>query len=298
MEQKIVEARQADRAEPLVNPLTFQYLDDLQAKLQPYMPRLEVGMLYDRQAKYLSWHFDPCDYPHLELLHITDTQFGHRFCNVTRLVEYRDWVLSKPYRYVLFGGDMIDAWALWSPGMPWDQEGAPDTQLYKFCEVMAPMRHRVLGYVGGNHERRAIKGFGDLGVLISNMLRIPYSNGKQLIDVHFGKHEAFKVSLWHGGGAAQTKGSIANVIHRFMLQGDSQLYLVGHLHQPLIIPDWRELRVPSENKVRLEKIVGAISSSFLETWGTYGEQKCFRPTDVMMARAVLERNGHWEVTLR
>lgn len=277
---------------------TNQYLDELRRDIQDYEPVLAAGMQYDQQLKYLEWDFSPVDVKTVELLHITDTQFGHRYCNVRRMLEYRDWVLSQPNRYMLFGGDMVDAWALWSPGMPWDQIGAPDSQLYEFCKIWAPARHRILGYVGGNHERRAIKGFGDLGILISSILGIPYSAGKQLIDVYFGAHDPFRISLWHGGGSAQTKGSIANVVHKFMMQGDSQLYLVGHLHQAEILPDWREVRDPAHHIIRLEKIVGAISTSFLETFGTYGEVKGYRPTDVMMARTILERNGKWEVTLR
>jgi hypothetical protein len=44
--------------------------------------------------------------------------------------------------------------------------------------------------------------------------------------------------------------------------------------------------------------MGAVGTSFLETWGTYGEIAGFESSDVMMGRAILEPTGHWELTLR
>jgi hypothetical protein len=299
METEITQVEQEDQGTGMVVPQTFEFLDGLWRKLPQPIADLTTGMHYDSQAKYVSWRIPQFDqFDHIELLHITDVQFGHRECRYDRVVEYRDWIMEQPNRFMLWGGDMIDAWALYSPGMPWDQIMGPDSQVFRFCELWAPAQNRILGYVGGNHERRAMKAFGDLGILIASMLKIPYSDGRQIIDIEYGRHNPFKVSLWHGRGAARTKGTIANVLYNFMQQGDAQLYLMGHLHQAVILPDWREVRERGRRRVRLEKIIGAIGTSFLETWGTYGEVAGYKPGDVMMARAVVEADGHWEVTLR
>lgn len=193
------------------------------------------------------------------LIQLTDVQFGHVHCKYQRVMEFRDWVLAAENRFMVWTGDMIDAWAAWSPGRPWENIADPQTQVFKFCEVWAPARHRVLGYVGGNHERRAIPAFGDLGVLLATLLKVPYSNGKQHIDVFFGKHAPFKITQWHGRGGARTKGTVAQTLHRFANDGDSQLYLMGHLHQPLIMPFWKEARGAAQ-RVVLQKCVAALGS--------------------------------------
>lgn len=270
----------------------MRQLDGLLAK-DEY--RMLTGMHWGPESKYVEWHL-PESLGHIELLQITDVQFGHICCKYDRVKEYLDWVLSKPNRFMLLTGDLVDAWALWSPGRAFEQLGDPQSQVFKFVELFGPARHRILGYVGGNHERRAIPGFGDLGILVATLLRIPYSGGKQIIDIHFGKHKPFKVSLWHGVGGARTKGTVAQILHRFMGQGDSQLYLMGHVHQPLVLPAWREERKGRE--IVLRKTMGAVGSSFLETWGTYGEISGFAPSDVMMAMATLEANGHWALVLK
>ena len=93
------------------------------------------GMVYDRETKYVSWTFSPKQFERLELIQITDMQFGHIACKVKRVKEYRDWVLSDPCRYMLWTGDNVDAWRLGSPGSPYDQIGDPQSQVYKFCEI-------------------------------------------------------------------------------------------------------------------------------------------------------------------
>lgn len=276
-----------------------QTLADIWKSMPKDVIHCTEGMGYGEQRKYLSWRIPEEIAPEqLELVQITDVQFGHRACRYDRVVEYRDWVLSVPNRFMLWTGDMIDAWAVWSPGSAFEQLFDPLSQVIRFAELWAPARHRIVGFVGGNHERRAIPGFGDLGTLLAMILKLPYSNGRQLVDLYYGNHRPFTISLWHGRGGARTKGGLAQVLHRFMSQGDSQVYLMGHLHQPMIMPMWKELRDVRQRRVIVKKCVGAIGSSFLETWGSYGEVAGYDSGDVLMPRVVLEPDGHWELTLK
>jgi hypothetical protein len=191
---------------------------------------------------------------------------------------------------------MVDAATVLSVGSPYENKFEPKEQLLKFVEVAMPFRHRILSYVGGNHEFRTSKTFGECGSVIATLLGIPYSNGIQMLDVHFGEHKPFRVSTWHGAGSAKTKGAKLMMLHRFMSQGDSQLYLVGHLHDIVLTYDWRQIR--KNDDIKLEKICGVMSSSFLDFWGGYGERAGLTPSDTLMARVILEPTGRWETTLR
>ena len=266
--------------------------------VQPYPVKHQTGMVYGLEAKYVTWTFPEKVYDTVELLHITDVQYGHVECRVHKVKEYIQWVLKEPNRFVLFGGDMIDAATLLSVGSPWENISEPQNQIYQFCELFAPLRHRILGYVSGNHERRTSKTFGDAGILIASLLQVPISRGKQFIDIHYGQHKPFKVSLWHGGGAARTAGAKMMMLHRFMQEADSQVYLVGHLHDAMVKFDWRSERKPGQNAIKLRKICGAMSSSFLSHWGTYAEVAGMSPNDVLMARVILEPDGRWGISLK
>ena len=284
---------------PFLNEQTSQFMNSIWRGLRPDAHRLSSGMCIGEQSKYLRWDLDKTvTADHIDLMQITDVQFGHITTKYERVVEYRDWILAEPNRFMLWTGDMVDAWAMWSPGRAFDQLGDPQSQVLKFVELWAPARHRILGYVGGNHERRAIPGFGDLGVLIATLLKIPYSNGRQAIDLYFGKHKPFRITLWHGVGGARTKGTVAQILHRFMSHGDSQLYLMGHVHQPLVMPMWKEARDPKTQRIKAIKCMGAVGSSFMDLWGSYGEIAGYGASDVLMALTRVERGGGWQVQLR
>jgi hypothetical protein len=277
---------------------TQTYLDRLYARAPQDVVELETTMRYGEEAKYVTVRFDPGRFKRqIEILHITDVQFGHLSCNVGKFIEYRDWILSRPNRFVFFGGDMVDAATALSIASPYENTEEPQGQVYRFVELALPMRHRVLGYVGGNHERRGVKTFGDLGRLIALLLKVPYSSGKQFVDVHYGKHQPFRNSLWHGGTGSKTKGAKAQMIHRFMTQDDSDCYWVGHLHDTMLIGDVRSAR-DGKKGVRVEKFRGVMSSSFLDYWGTYAEVAGMPMSDTQMWRLILTPDGHSELTLR
>ena len=273
----------------------LQYLDSL---MQPDVCQITTGMRYGDNVKYVRVGIPAKMFAEIQLMQITDVQFGHVACRYDRVIEYRDWILAEPNRFMLWGGDMIDAATKISVGDPWENLAGPARQIFKFCEVWAPARHRILGYVGGNHERRGQTTYGDLGSAIAAFLKIPYSMGRQAVDIQYGKHRPFKISLWHGAGGARTKGTAAQILDRFMQQGDSQLYLMGHVHQPLVMPIWKQYRTPGSLQIRLQKVIGAIGSSFMETWHTYGEAAGYAAGDVLMACTELTPDGHWQVSLR
>jgi len=253
-------------------------------------------MIVDGETKLVKITFDVKKYSTVELMMLTDLQYGNKMFQENRFVEFRDWILSEPNRFALLGGDLIDAATPLSIQSPFDNTVQPSDQVLGLIELIGPLAGRIIGYVGGNHERRTIKSFGDAGQLIATLLRVKYSRGIQFIDVYYGSHDPFKISLWHGTGAARTKGARLNMLHRFMGQGDSQLYLCGHLHDVVATYDWRQWR--DGDRIKLRKIAGVMSSSFLEYWNTYAEIAGLPPSDTMMARVILEPNGHWEITLK
>jgi len=266
-------------------------------------PRLQINQLEQDEVKFVDYDFEdthrfPAPLKAVELVHLTDLQIGSKGFQRTRFNEYLAWLLDKPTRFVLLGGDIVDAATILSVASPYDNTQEPIDQVDQATELLKPLQKagRLLGYVGGNHERRTIKTFGDCGRLIARNLEVPYSRGVQLIDIHFGKHNPFRVSLWHGGGSARTKGAKAQMLHRFMHQADSHVYMVGHLHDVVLLFDWRQQR--TGRRIKLQKIAGIMSSSFQSYWNSYAEVAAMSPSDTMMARVILEPSGKWEVTLR
>lgn len=279
---------------------TITFLDELNKKMSPDVLNIKTGMGYGEQRKYVSARIpEELGFKTLELMMLTDVQWGNKCCKKKVFIDYRDWVLSEPNRFVLLGGDMVECSTLLSKGMPFDDDQTPIEQIYDFCNAVAPLRHRILGYVAGNHERHTRPSLGgSAGSFIATHLKIPYSEGQQFIDIYFGKWNPVKNSLWHGGGGSRTKGAKAQVLDRFMSQGDSTFYWTGHLHDCIILPSWRVERNMKGREIGLRKIYGLMSSSFLEFHNSYAEIAAFSPTDTMMTRAIIEPDGHCEVTAK
>ena len=281
--------------------LNWAKIDELREGL--ISPRLQVNQQYDDEVKLVAYDFNdrkrfPQQPNSIELIHLTDLQYGSKGFQRERFLHYRDWIIASPNRFVFLGGDLIDAATILSVASPYDNTEEPIDQIDGVVELLEPLaaRGRLLGYVGGNHERRTIKTFGDCGRTIARELKVPYSRGVQLIDINFGKHDPVKVSLFHGCGSARTKGAKAQALHRFMQQHGSTLYLIGHLHDAIVLPDWRLERVGG--KIKKTKIMGIMSSSFQEYWNSYAETFGMNPSDTMMGRVVLYKDGKWEATLR
>jgi len=273
------------------------------ARAETLTPLLRINQEQEDQVKYLTYDFNdrtrfPKRFPQVEIVHLTDLQMGSKAFLRAKFIQYRDWILAEPHRFCVLGGDVVDAATLISIGTPYDNDGEPIDQVDDAIEVLLPLAqaNRILGYVGGNHERRTKPTFGDCGRLIAQALKVPYSGGIQLIDLIFGKHAPFTVALWHGTGRSQTKGAKAQVLDRFMHKLDAQLYLMGHLHDCVVLPAWRMVR--EDAKIRQRKIMGVMSSSFMGYWNTYAEVSALEPSETMMGRCILYPDGKWEVTLK
>ena len=275
-----------------------KWLEEYVAELPPAAEGLSHHMVLDGETKRVMVSVPDSEHPDfIELLMLTDLQYGHQGFQEKRFEEYRSWILGRPHCYVSLGGDLVDAATPISVASPYENRWEPSVQVMKLVGLLRPLRSRIVGYVAGNHERRTSKTFGNAGALIATLLGVPYSRGVQLVDLYYGKHNPFKVSLWHGSGSARTKGAKTQMVHRFMSQADSDVYLCGHLHDVVLVFDWRQRRA-GRDKMALDKVAGIMSSSFQDYWNSYAEEKGLYPSDTMMARVQIEKDGHWGVELR
>lgn len=267
-------------------PSTFDYLQKILTGSPKDVLSLTLSQRMQYEAKYVTLTV-PDSFKEFEIVHITDVQYGHITCAVDKFRKFLDWILEVDNRFVVFGGDMIDSVTKQSVGGTHDNLWEPSEQILRFVEETARIRHRVLGYVGGNHERRV----PGQAMLIASLLRIPYSSGEQVIDINFGDHRPFKVGLYHGSGSAVTAGAIAQKIDRWMKKMNCNLYFIGHLHRFQLLVDARVMA--HRGRFKLQDVVGLMSTSFQEYWGSYAEVAGLNPSRIRMGRAVLEPDGHW-----
>ncbi len=259
---------------------------------------LETSMVVSGQSKFVSVELPKNKWDRVELLHFTDLQYGNSQCNEKKIIEYRNWVLAEPNRLALFGGDMCDYNTMLSVGKgAMEQRFDPDEQVLSLAEILAPISHRVIGYVGGNHENRGQKIGHDFGAHLASLLRIPYSAGIQHIDLYFGKWKPFKIYLWHGRGGARTMGAKAQIMGTVVSHDRANLYISGHTHSALVIPGSHIERDHKAKQVRMEKYYCVSSTSFMNYYGTYAESAYYAPNFLLMGAAIVYPNRTFRISI-
>lgn len=228
-----------------------------------------------------------------------DEQLGHVTCDEERIKKDIAWVERNPQCLVMLLGDAIDAHVQGSPGSPRENKIAPIAQANRYIEIHRPIRDRIVGYVGGNHERRIDKALteGGAGVrLIAEGLstpehKIPYSGGLLFLDLYWRKH-LWTFTLFHGAGAAATAGSITQRLQKNILLSDSLITLSGHLHSEMKTSR-RFVKRSADGKIKVTKQTSLQCGTYLKYIGSYGEVAGMAPTGPDMIVIELFEDGRY-----
>jgi hypothetical protein len=227
-----------------------------------------------------------------------DEQLGHVTCDEARIVKDIAWVEKNPQCLVMLLGDAIDAATDRSPGSLRENKVAPIKQATQYIQMHQSIRDRIVGYVGGNHERRIDKALSEGGAgvrLIADGLstpdhRIPFSSGILLLDAYWRGH-LWTFTLFHGAGAAATAGSKVQRLQRNLMLTDSLITLSGHLHDEMKTS--RRFVTRYKNGVKITKQTALQCGSYLGYMGSYGEVAGMSPTGPDMIVIELLADGRY-----
>src|ERR1700687_4152092 len=73
--------------------------------IKPSVFRATTRVMLYGETKHIEWDFEDAKFRTLELIQITDMQWGHIACKRDRVREYRDWILKAANRYMIWTGD-------------------------------------------------------------------------------------------------------------------------------------------------------------------------------------------------
>ena len=228
-----------------------------------------------------------------------DEQLGHVTCDEDRIIKDITWVEKNPQCVVMLLGDAIDAATDRSPGSIRENKIGPITQANRYIDIHRPIREKIIGYVGGNHERRIDKALSEGGAgvrMIAEGLstpdhKIPYSGGLLLLDLYWRNH-LWTFTLFHGAGAASTPGSITQRLQKNIMLTDSLITLSGHLHSEMKTSR-RFVKRSAEGKIKVTKQTSLQCGTYLQYIGSYGEVAGLSPTGPDMIVIELLEDGRY-----
>ena len=198
-------------------------------------------------------HKDLGDFEFAEVVIIADMHIGDPNVDSKMIKNTIDYVLAKPYRFLIIAGDIFNAALKTSVSDVYEETMSVDKQMETFVELFAPVAHRILSVVDGNHDRRVTKLVGvDPVRWACNKAGIEYHGNEAQVCVKVGNYNPkakdrerrvhYLFYVHHGTGAGGTTGAKANKMEKMKAINLSDIYCNGHSHSPIIFPS--ETRVP------------------------------------------------------
>lgn len=173
-----------------------------------------------------------------EVYAINDIHVGSPEMDLKGFKKFINYILSKDNRYVVLVGDLVNMALKDSVSDVYGQVMNPANQIKFASELLEPIKDRILGIVGGNHERRLSKNTSlSPTEFIANKLGVKaFSDDELLLKIVLGKGPngkriAYGVMLHHGSGGGGRPGSALNKQEFYSMMFENvDIFVSGHVH--------------------------------------------------------------------
>ena len=239
----------------------------------------------------------------IEIDAISDIHYGHPDHDPKIVAREIEWLQGADNRYAFLAGDMCETALRDSVGEVYTQTIPPQQQAEIVVSDFAPVKKKILGAVGGNHEARVFKLTGyDPAMLYAPQLGVPYQAEGMLLVVRFGakrrtrnsgdaydQASTYAIYVTHGWGAARTIGAkLKNVSELARVVTNADIYIAGHNHQPGYYPlDAFEITHGRSGIVARRRTQHFISLGSALDYAGYAQVKGMSPTTMAFPKICL-----------
>lgn len=244
----------------------------------------------------------------IELHIFSDWHIGDKHCKMDEIREQIRSVAENPNAYVICNGDLVNNATTASVSDTYSEKMTPMEQLQTLCELLEPIRDRILLLCQGNHEARTWKQDGiDLTAVVSQQLGISnrYVREGGVLFLHFGKtsktnHERkvrYSVYASHGFGGGKKEGGKLNALAEMSGICDVDIYIMGHTHLPVVMKqNFFRVDTSNDSVTEVEKLF--VNSSSKIGYGGYGQTFGFKPSNSTTPIIYLDgRKRHYSAKL-
>ena len=225
----------------------------------------------------------------ITIIPISDVHLGAPECMEQEFIKFVESVKDRPNVYLILGGDLINNSVRSSVGVGlFEDLYRPADQKKMMAQILAPVAHKILAAVSGNHERRSGKDADDdptYDILCKIDREAVYRENMAFVKLQFGNEKAdgrsnptYMLTVTHGaGGGAFTSGAVLkSERYGYVLNGADAL-IVGHTHKPYTSVHGKIDIDKHNNKVTVKPFKVISMTSWLE-YGGYAAQKMLLPS--------------------
>lgn len=233
----------------------------------------------------------PAEFEEIEIYAIHDLHYGNRQFNLDKWKKLKTEILSKPNRYCVMVGDMMEMAIPNSKSDMFYQTVPPEAQKEWVAYEMGELADRIIAVVSGNHEHNRATKICGLYPLYDACcwarIQDRYRENFAVVDIGVGQRESTTTRQYHYVGffihkAKELKGwSTVDTLEGF----DFMIY--GHDHDPKEHARGHLVYDPKNKNVRTKSVETVNAGSFL-TYGDYAARAAYRPPADKMYKLVLK----------
>ena len=227
----------------------------------------------------------------VEIRIFADLHIGDKHCNIDAIRSEITYVRSNPNCYAILNGDILNNATKTSVSDSYAELLSPMEQLALYIDLFEPIKDKILVLTQGNHENRTyIKEGVDLTQVVAQQLDLQdrYSKTGAVLFLKVGEqrlHSSKRVPIVysfyviHGSGGGRKEGAKAIRLADMASIIDTDIYIHGHSHLPMIMREGFYRTDMSNGVVKFVDKLFINGSARLE-YGGYGEAFEFKPSSI------------------
>lgn len=230
-----------------------------------------------------------------EIHTFSDWHIGDKACDLDSIKKQISYVQNTENAYVICNGDLMNNATKTSVSDCYAEVLTPMAQIDTLCELLEPIKDKIIMLTQGNHEARTYRTDGiDLTAIFSQQLgiydRYVREGGVAFIrlgECSNGKYEScgsgkirqvcYSLYACHGSGGGRKEGAKAIRLADMASIVDTDIYCHGRTHLPMIMKQsFFRIDVRNNTVANVEKLF--VNSSAQLCYGGYGQTYEFKPS--------------------
>ena len=231
----------------------------------------------------------PKDLRSVEIHTFSDWHIGDKACDMESIKEQLLHIANTPNAYVICNGDLMNNATKNSVSDCYAEVIPPMEQIQTLCELLEPIKDKILMFTQGNHEARTYRSDGiDLTALLSQQLGLyeRYTREGGVVFLRVGENNAhakgrqvcYTIYCTHGSGGGRKEGAKAIRLADMASIVDTDIYIHSHTHLPMIMKQ-NFYRIDTCNSAVAEITKLFVNTSAQLKYGGYGQVYEFKPSN-------------------
>ncbi len=238
----------------------------------------------------------PDRWPQIQLAPLYDVHIGNAQHDSDLLARHLKWIAETPNVLTWNGGDLIENITPKQAGMG-HTILSPQEQVELAVKTLAPIQHKMLFALPGNHEARTQQGSQiSSAKLMADSLQLPYFPDYCFLTVNW-RGNSFRIIAHHGAGGAQSPGAQLNSARKELAWTTADLIWTGHLHQNKVDVVYRVDYDQQTGRAFERDTIVIISPSYLNYFGGYAAEARMAPGVRGLSVAILNPNGRIDASV-